>query len=188
VGFEHNRGPAYIPFRIRNNTGSEMPARYIRVHLNTPNPFVEGQLSLNSPMYHSEIHTSAIHDLNVPTPPITVELLWLLQIDYMDHKRVDEAMGELGDRSLITEVNHYHRLERKHKSFQESICRLEDPLFTTDVERQMCVSRLEGARAMVIFRTRCRGIGKLFICLRGRWNMGVYPEKGMMSRLRQESP
>jgi hypothetical protein len=27
--------------------------------------------------------------------------------------------------------------------------RLEDQLFTTDVERRMCVSRLEGARAMV---------------------------------------
>jgi hypothetical protein len=32
-GFEHNRGPAYIPFRIRTDTGGEMPARYIRAHL-----------------------------------------------------------------------------------------------------------------------------------------------------------
>jgi hypothetical protein len=44
-GFEHNRGPAYIPFRIQDN-GRETPARYIRAHLNAPNPFVEGRLSV----------------------------------------------------------------------------------------------------------------------------------------------
>jgi hypothetical protein len=65
------------------------------------------------------------------------------------YKHVDKAMGELGDRSLITEVNRYRCLERKRRSFQESIMRLEDQLFTTDVEWRMCVSRLEGARVMV---------------------------------------
>jgi hypothetical protein len=67
----------------------------------------------------------------------------------MGLERVDEAIGELGDRSLRAEVNRYRRLERKCKSFQESIHRLEDQMFTTDVERCMCVSRLELARAMV---------------------------------------
>jgi hypothetical protein len=67
----------------------------------------------------------------------------------MGHDRVDEALGEIGDRSLIAEVNHYRHLERKHKSFQESITRLEDQLFTSDIERRMCISRLEAARAMV---------------------------------------
>jgi hypothetical protein len=67
----------------------------------------------------------------------------------MGHDCVDEALGELGDWSLITEVNCYRQLERKRKSFQESITRLEDQLFTTNVERRMCVSRLESARAMV---------------------------------------
>jgi hypothetical protein len=62
---------------------------------------------------------------------------------------VDEALGEIGDRSLIAEVSCYRRLEQKRKSFQESITRLEDQLFTTDVEQQMCTSSLEGARAMV---------------------------------------
>jgi hypothetical protein len=67
----------------------------------------------------------------------------------MGHDRVDEALGELGDCSLIAEVHRYQRLECKHHSFQESITRLEDQLFTTDVERRMYVSRLEGARALV---------------------------------------
>jgi hypothetical protein len=67
----------------------------------------------------------------------------------MGHDRVDEAIGEIGDRSLRAEVNRYRRLERKRQSFQESIRRLEDQMFTTDVERRMCVSRLEAARALV---------------------------------------
>jgi hypothetical protein len=67
----------------------------------------------------------------------------------MGHDHVDEALGEIGDRSLRAEVNRYQRLERKRQLFQESIRRLEDQMFTTDVERRMCVSRLEAARAMV---------------------------------------
>jgi hypothetical protein len=55
-------------------------------------------------------------------------------------------------------------------------------MFTNDVERRMCTSRLEAARAVVVFNTRCRIIGKRFAYLHGRWNVGVYPEKGMMLR------
>jgi hypothetical protein len=67
----------------------------------------------------------------------------------MGHDCVEEVLGELGDRSLIAEVNRYCRLEHKHRSFQESITRLEDQLFTADVEWRMCISRLEGTRALV---------------------------------------
>jgi hypothetical protein len=149
AGFEHNQGPAYIPFHIRNKHGSEMPARYIRAHLDAPNPFVEGQLSLNGPTYHSEIHAASIIDVDIPPPPITADILRLLDTDYMGHNRVDEALGEIGDHSLRAEVNRYQQLERKHKSFQESIRRLKDQMFMSDVERHMCVSWLESARAMV---------------------------------------
>jgi hypothetical protein len=40
-----------------------MPACYIRAHLDVPNPFVEGRLSLQGPTYHSKIHAAAIHDV-----------------------------------------------------------------------------------------------------------------------------
>jgi hypothetical protein len=104
VGFKHNQGPAFIPFRIQEN-GRETPARYIRAHLDAPNPFVEGRLSLQGPTYHSKIHVAAIHDVDIAPPPITAKLLWLLHTDYMGHDRVDEVLGELGDRSLIVMVS-----------------------------------------------------------------------------------
>jgi hypothetical protein len=72
-GFEHNRGPAYIPFRIQEN-GRETPARYIRAHLDAPNPFVEGRLLLEGPTYHSEIHAASVHDVDIPPPPITADV------------------------------------------------------------------------------------------------------------------
>jgi hypothetical protein len=164
AGFEHNRGPAFIPFCIRNEHSGETPAHYIRAHLDAPNPFVEGRLSLNGPTYHSETHAAAIHDLDVPPPPITTDILRLLETDYMGHESVDKALGEIGDCSLQAEVNRYWRLARKHKSFEESIRQLEDQMFTTDVERRMCVSRLEAARAMVHIQHEMRDNRQVF-CL-----------------------
>jgi hypothetical protein len=148
LGFKHNRGPAYIPFHIQENS-CETLACYIQAHLDVPNPFVEGRLSLEGPTYHSKIHAMSIHDVNIPPPPITAELLQLLQTDYMGHDCVDEVLGELGDCLLIAEINRYQCLERKHQALQESITRLKDQLFTSDVKQQMCTSRLEGARVMV---------------------------------------
>jgi hypothetical protein len=147
-GFEHNRGPAFIQFHIHEN-GRETLACYIRAHLDAPNPFVEGRLSLDGPTYHSKLHAQAIHDVDIPPPPITADILRLLHTHYMGHDRVDEALGELGDWSLIAEVSRYRRLKRKRKSFQDSITCIEDQLFTCDIERCMCISRLESARATV---------------------------------------
>jgi hypothetical protein len=144
-GFEHNQGPAFIPFRIQTDTSGETPAHYIQAHLDAPNPFVEGRLSMNGPTYHSEIHAAPIVDIDILPPPISADILRLLDTDYMGHDNVDKAIGEIGDRSLWAKVNRYRRLERKRRSFQESIRRLEDQMFTTDVERRMCVSRLEVA-------------------------------------------
>jgi hypothetical protein len=65
--------------------------------MDAPNPYVEGQLSLDSPTYHSEIHAQAIHNVNVPPPIITNDILRLLHTDYMGHDHVDEALSEIGD-------------------------------------------------------------------------------------------
>jgi hypothetical protein len=83
----------------------------------------------------------------------------------MGHDCVDEALSELGDRSLIAEVNCYRRLERKHKGFQDSIAHLEDRMFTADVERCMCISRLEGARAMVCIQGEMQQKAQAFCLL-----------------------
>jgi hypothetical protein len=102
AGFEHNRGPAFIPFRIRNKHGGETLACYIRAHIDAPNPFVEGRLSLNGPTYHSEIHAATIVNVNIPPPPITADILRLLDTDYMGYDRVDECYGRL---AVVSDVD-----------------------------------------------------------------------------------
>jgi hypothetical protein len=79
------------------------------------------------------VHAAPVCDVDIPPPPITADILQLLHTDYMGHDRVDEALGEIGDRSLRAEVNHYWRLECKHKLFEETIRRAEDQMFTADV-------------------------------------------------------
>jgi hypothetical protein len=176
-GFEHNRGPAYIPFRIRTNTGGETPARYIRAHLDAPNPFVEGRLSINGPTYHSEIHAAPIVDIDIAPPLITAELLRLLDTDYMGHDNVDEAIGLFGPRSIgIGGWSASARRSRSRSDAWRIRCSLR-------MWRGGCVSADWKRRGLwYVFRRRCRVTGKHFVCLRGRWNVGVYPEKGMMSR------
>jgi hypothetical protein len=117
---------------------------------------------MNGPTYHSEIHAAPIVDIDVPPPLISADILRLLDTDYMGHDNVDEAIGEIDDRSLRAEVNRYRRLEHKRRSFQESIRRLEDQMFTTDVERRMCVSRLEAARAMVCIQAEMQSNRQAF--------------------------
>jgi hypothetical protein len=97
--------------------GQEILACYIWVHRDTPNPFVEGMLELEGPVYCSEIHATSINDVDTPLPPVDAEALYLLQTTYADHMRVDKALGELGDHSLIAEVNRYCCLERRRQGF-----------------------------------------------------------------------
>jgi hypothetical protein len=52
----------------------------------------------------------------------------------------------------------------------------------------MCISRLEGARVLVRIQVRCSGMLRPFVSLHGLLNVGIYPEKGMMSQLRREGP
>jgi hypothetical protein len=137
------------PLGFKHNQGHKILACYIHIHLNAPNPFVEGMLELEGPMYCSKIHAAAVNDVNIPIPHIDADTLQLHQGDYPDHTQVDKALGELGDHLLIAKVNRYCHLECKRQGFQESITRLEDQLFTMDIKRQMCISRLEEARMMV---------------------------------------
>jgi hypothetical protein len=45
--------------------------------------------------------------MDVAPPPITADILQLLDTDYMGHERVDEALGDISDQSLQAEVNQY---------------------------------------------------------------------------------
>jgi hypothetical protein len=59
-------GAAYVPFNILSEQGVETPARYVKVHLDVPNPFAEARMSMHGPVYRGEIHAAPINDTETP--------------------------------------------------------------------------------------------------------------------------
>jgi mRNA-degrading endonuclease toxin of MazEF toxin-antitoxin module len=91
-GYKYNRGAAYIPFNILNEQGVETPARYIKVHLEVPNPFAEAQMSMHGPVYCREIHTAPVNDTETPAQKLTTERIHIIDNDYRYCTVVDDVM------------------------------------------------------------------------------------------------
>jgi hypothetical protein len=61
-GYELNRGVNYISCNILNRFGQEVPAHFIKPHLNVDNPYVEARLEMDGPVYCGEIHATPVND------------------------------------------------------------------------------------------------------------------------------
>jgi hypothetical protein len=61
-GYKLNRGIGYIPCNILDRFGREVPARFIKPHLNVDNPYVEAHLEMDGPVYRGEIHATPVND------------------------------------------------------------------------------------------------------------------------------
>jgi hypothetical protein len=144
-GYEYNRGATYIPFNILSEQGVETPARYIKVHLDVPNPFAEARMSMRGPVYHSEIHAASVNDTETPAVELTAERIRIIGDDYRYQAVVDEAVDRIGDRSLKAEVRRYRGLKVKVATLQERIRRIEDELFAVQMDQQANHERLQDA-------------------------------------------
>jgi hypothetical protein len=60
---------------------------------------------------------------------------------------VDDTLATLQDRSLTAEVIWWRALQKRYKTIQESICKMEDRLFTVAVDQQASQNWLEEAWA-----------------------------------------
>jgi hypothetical protein len=145
-GYEYNRGTAYIPFNILNKQGVETPARYVRVHIDIPNPFAEARMSMRGPIYRGEIHAAPVNDTERPVEELTRETACVLGDDYRYQAVVNEALDRIGDWSLKAEVRRYRGLKVKVAGFQEQIRHIEDQLFVVQMDQQANWDRLQDAR------------------------------------------
>jgi hypothetical protein len=103
-GYKINRGVNYISCNILDRFSHEVPARFIKPHLNIDNPYVEARLEMDGPVYRSEIHATPVNDRDDTHPELTNESLCLLELGYRDRNAVEDALGRVGDRSLGAEV------------------------------------------------------------------------------------
>jgi hypothetical protein len=147
-GYELNRGVNYISCNILDQFGREVPARFIKPHLNVDNPYVEARLEMDGPVYRGEIHATPVNDRDDAHPELTNESLQMLEPGYRDHTDVDDALGCVGDRSLGAEVMRWNMLKKKVRCIQDQIRECEDQLFALSVDQQACRSRLEEARVI----------------------------------------
>jgi hypothetical protein len=146
-GYKHNIGTSYIPFLIMDETGQQVPARFIKVHM-TDNPYVEARLAMDGPVHRGEIHAAAVTDRVAPRPTMGPDELQLLDREYQDWMVVDDALTTLQDRSLTAEVIRWRALQKWYKTIQELIRKMEDRLFAVAVDQQASRNQLEEAWAV----------------------------------------
>ena len=150
IGYEHNRGTAYVPFNIIDNHGREVPARYIQVHMDDNNPYVVGRMFAGgNDIYRGEIHAAPVHDINHAPEPLTAPMIRMLGAQNpAAHHFIDAALERLHDRSLTGEVLRFRRFARRIDRQREGIRAAEDRLENMLIDRNLCEYRLREAHAV----------------------------------------
>jgi hypothetical protein len=120
-GYELNRGVNYISCNILNRIGREVPAQFIKPHLNVDNPYIEARLEMDGLVYRGEIHATPVNNRDDAHPELTNESLQMLEPGYRDRNAVEDALGRVGDWSLGAEITRWNALKKKVKCIQDQI-------------------------------------------------------------------
>jgi hypothetical protein len=146
-GFVRNRRLNYIPFRIPTTNGRGIaPAKWVRVRMGM-NPMVWGCAYKGGVVYQGDDHAAPDHN-HGPTPDYTNEQLLHIHSDYCLRQEVDEALVQIGDQSLTTEVARYCNTMDSIQQIQKEICEKEDELYCLANMNRKSVGRLAEAHAL----------------------------------------
>jgi hypothetical protein len=105
-GFVRNHGQNYVPLRIPVTSGQGVAtAKWVKVRMGV-NPTAWGCMYKGGVIYQGDVHAAPIRDRGT-TPDYTNEQLLRLRSDYRLCHKVDEALEQLGDKSLVAEVARY---------------------------------------------------------------------------------
>jgi hypothetical protein len=99
-------------------------------------------------IYQGDVHEAPDHD-HGPTPDYTNEQLLRLCSNYRLHHEVDEALKQIGDKSLIAEVAHFRGTMDSIQWIQREICEKEDKLYCLANTNRKSIGRLAEAHALV---------------------------------------
>jgi hypothetical protein len=147
-GFVRNHGQNYVPLRIPTTNGRGVAtAKWVKVRMGV-NPVVWGCMYRGGVVYQGDVHATPDHD-HGPTPDYTNEQLLRLHSDYCLCHEVDEALVQIGDQSLVTEVTRYRNTMDGIQQIQKEICEKEDELYCLSNTNCKSVGRLAEAHALV---------------------------------------
>jgi hypothetical protein len=147
-GFVCNHGQNYVPLCIPMTSGRGVAmAKWVKVHMGV-NPTAWGCMYKGGVVYQGDIHVSPVRDCGT-TPDYTNEQLLCLRSDYRLRHEVDEALEQLGDKSLSAEVVRYRGTMDGMQWIQREIWDKEDELYCLANTNQKSVGRLAKAHALV---------------------------------------
>jgi hypothetical protein len=98
-------------------------------------------------VYQGDVHAAPDHD-HGPAPDYTNEQLLHLRSDYQLHHEVDEALEQIGDKSLNAEIARFRGTMDGIQRIQKEIWDKEDELYCLANTNRKSVSRLAEAHAL----------------------------------------
>ena len=150
VGYEYNRGTAYVPFNIPDHQGRDTPARFIQIHMNDANPYVVGRMGTRgNDIYRGEIHAAPVHDVHHAPEPLTEPMLRLLRAQGpVIQDSIDSALEHIQDRSLTGEVLRFRRFGQRIDRQREAVRQAEQRLNNLLMDQNLSEYRLREAHAV----------------------------------------
>jgi hypothetical protein len=147
-GFVHNRRQNYVPLRIPTTNGRGVAtAKWVKVHMGV-NPVAWGCMYKGGVVYQGDVHAAPDHD-HGPTPDYTNKQLLRLRSDYRLRHEVDEALEQIGDKSLSAEVARFRGTMDGIQQIQKEIWDKEDELYCLANTNRKLVGRLAKAHALI---------------------------------------
>jgi hypothetical protein len=111
------------------------------------NPVAWGCMYKGGVVYQGDVHAAPDHD-HGPVPDYTNEQLLHLCSDYQLRHEVDEALEQIGDKSLSAEVARYRGTMDGIQRIQKEIRDKEDELYCLANTNRKSVGRLAEAHAL----------------------------------------
>jgi hypothetical protein len=147
-GFVCNHGQNYVPLRIPVTSGRGVAtAKWVKICMGV-NPTAWGCMYKGGVVYQGDVHASPIRDRGA-TPDYNNEQLLRLRSDYRLRHEVDEALEQLGDKSLSAEVARYRGTMDGMQQIQREIQDKEDELYCLANTNRKSVGRLAEAHALM---------------------------------------
>ena len=113
----------------------------------TDNPYVIARLTASGADYRGEIHAAPVNDVDTPPERLMDAALRMFARTFPALDRVNEAIGRIGDRSLEAEVRRLQGLSICMEVNEEKRVRLEREHQQLELDKGMCVHRLQEAQA-----------------------------------------
>ena len=180
LGFNFNHGANFVPCIITNSKGRGIPARYTRVIMG-PDPHVIGIIPGDCSQYGGPLY--AIPDHNQGEHPwYTHDDLWHFKYGTDERVQFDNTLEHIHNLLLTAEVMRFCEASCLFFVYQEEVCKLKNACGRPDNSRMRVLVGWRVLTRWTELRQPRRSLIAEQYSSKYIWNMGVPPEKGVMSR------